>query len=189
MSVNGSPVGDLQFGSDGKIAAPSLFKLSLPFAGGAGGAGDSRAEFTLDVSGFTQFSDDLFAYDYTRDGYAPGALESVRFNAEGDVVGVFDNGRTRTLYRLAIADFANPDGLGGLSGNVYEETASSGAAVLSGAGEAGRGLIATDMLEKSNVDLGDEFSQMIQTQNAYNSSATAFRTLDEMTQVARDLYR
>jgi flagellar hook protein FlgE len=189
MSVNGTPAGDLQFGSDGKITSPSSLQLSLPLANGAGAGDDTRAEFTLDVSGFTQYANDLIAYDYTRDGYAPGALESIRFNAEGDVVGVFDNGRSRTLYRLAIANFANPDGLGGLSGNVYEETASSGAAVLSGAGEAGRGLIAADTLEKSNVDLGDEFSQMVLTQNAYNSSATAFRTLDEMTQVARDLYR
>ena len=189
LSVNGSPAGELQFASDGKIVSPTSLDLSLAFANGAGAEDDTHASFTLDVSGFTQYSNDLIAYDYTRNGSAPGALESIQFNAEGDVVGQFDNGRSRTLYRLAIADFANPDGLGGLSGNVYEQTATSGAAILDGAGEAGRGIIAASTLEKSNVDLGDEFSHMILTQNAYNSSATAFRTLDEMTEVARDLYR
>lgn len=188
MSVEGSPVGDLQFASDGKILSPGSIDLSLSFANQAGAEDDTTAQFSLDVSGFTQYASDLISYGYERDGYAPGALENIQFDARGDVVGLFDNGRSRTLYRLAIADFANPDGLGGLSGNVYQETPTSGSALLNGAGEEGRGFIAPDTLEKSNVDLGDEFSRMILTQNAYNSSATAFRTLDEMTQVARDLY-
>ena len=189
MSVDGVPAGDLQFGSDGRIVSPQSFELSLAYANGAGTADDTTARLTLDVSGFTQYATSFVAYDYRRDGYAPGALESVRFDGDGDVVGLFDNGRSQTLYRLAIADFNNPDGLGGLSGNVYTATAGSGGAMLASAGDGGRGLIAPNTMETSNVDLGDEFGRMIQTQNAYNSSATAFRTIDEMTEVARDLYR
>ena len=123
----------------------------------------------------------FIAYDYTRNGYAPGALESIRFDTDGDVVGQFDNGRSRTLYRLAIADFTNPDGLGGLAGNVYAQSQTSGAAAWARREGRARHYIAADTREKSNVDLGDEFGRMILTQNAYNSSATAFRTLDEDT--------
>lgn len=189
MSVDGVPAGDLQFGSDGRIISPQSFDLALAYPNGAGAADDTTARLTLDVSGFTQYATGFVAYDYCRDGYAPGALASIRFDSGGDVVGLFDNGRSQTLYRLAIADFNNPDGLGGLSGNVYAATAESGGALLASAGDGGRGAIAPDTMETSNVDLGDEFGRMIQTQNAYNSSATAFRTIDEMTEVARDLYR
>jgi flagellar hook protein FlgE len=127
------------------------------------------------------------AYDYTRDGYAPAALSGIEFNDRGEVIGRFDNGRTRPLYRLALADFANPDDLGQLSGNVYAESETSGQTTVAGAGESGLGKINPGTLEKSNVDLAQEFGRMILTQNAYNSSATAFRTIDEMTEVARDL--
>jgi flagellar hook protein FlgE len=113
----------------------------------------------------------------------------VTFNERGEVVGQFDNGRTRPLYRLALADFIDPDGLVQLSGNVYAESAASGRPVVAGAGEAGLGEISPQTLEKSNVDLAREFTRMMLTQNAYNSSATAFRTIDEMTEVARDLAR
>jgi flagellar hook protein FlgE len=111
----------------------------------------------------------------------------VTFNDRGEVIGQFDNGRTRPLYRLALADFVNPDGLAQLSGNVYAESGTSGRAVVAAAGERGLGEISPHTLEKSNVDLAREFTRMMLTQNAYNSSATAFRTIDEMTEVARDL--
>jgi flagellar hook protein FlgE len=188
LAVDDSPVGELRFGSDGRILAPQALDLALTFPGGDG-TGGTTARFTLDVSGFTQYAAGFSLYDYARDGYAPGALSGIRFDDAGDVVGEFDNGRTRTLYRLAIADFADPDGLGRLPGDVWAETAGSGVARLAGAGDGGRGTIAAETLELSNVDLGDEFGRMILTQNAYNASATSFRTLDEMTQVAVDLYR
>jgi flagellar hook protein FlgE len=76
-----------------------------------------------------------------------------------------------------------------MSGNVYVPAETSGMPQLGAAGDAGFGVVNPQSLESSNVDLAEEFSRMILTQNAYNSSATAFRTLDEMTQSARDLKR
>jgi flagellar hook protein FlgE len=58
----------------------------------------------------------------------------VTFNDRGEVIGQFDNGRTRPLYRIALADFINPDGLAQLSGNVYAESEISGRAVVAGIG-------------------------------------------------------
>ncbi|MGZ8995791.1 MAG: flagellar basal body rod C-terminal domain-containing protein [Rhodospirillales bacterium] len=76
-----------------------------------------------------------------------------------------------------------------LSGNVYVESEASGSAMLGGAGDPGLGSIVAGALERSNVDLPNEFTKMLVTQKAYNASATAFRTTDEMTTVARDLKR
>jgi flagellar hook protein FlgE len=190
FSVDGTAVGTLQFDSTGKLTAPFEYQIttSYPDNPNTTAANDAAtAEFTLDLSGLTRFSGDFVAFDYTRDGYADGALTDFHFDEQGDVVGVFDNGRTRPLYRLALADFVNPDGLKQTSGNVFVEGGDSGPPVLGSAGEAGLGRISSSTLEQSNVDLAGEFSRMILTQNAYNSSATAFKTLDEMSEVARDL--
>ena len=180
---------DLQFGGDGRIVSPQSLDMKLNFPGSPNPADETTAAFTLDVSGFTRYQGGLTSYGYQRDGTAPAALAGLRFEANGNVVGMLDNGSSRTLYRLAIADFNNPDGLGRLSGDVYAETPLSGRPALAAAGDGGRGDIAAETIEQSNVDLEDEFGRMIMTQKAYNSSATAFRTLDEMTQVACDLRR
>ena len=105
------------------------------------------------------------------------------------MLGRFDNGTEQRLYKLALADFVNPDGLWALSGNVYAVSANSGAAVLAGAAEGSNGALVTGAQELSNVDIADEFTRMIMTQHAYNASATAFRTADEMTQEASELKR
>ena len=183
VSVSPAPV--LAFDAMGQLIGPQNYSVNARFADDM--AGPTTAAFTLDVGAFTQFAGDSLAYDYARDGYAPAGLSGIDFNERGEVIGSFDNGLTRPLYRLALADFANPDGLGQLSGNIYVESETSGRATVAGVGESGLGEINPGTLEKSNVDLAKEFSRMMLTQNAYNSSATAFRTIDEMTEVARDL--
>ena len=65
----------------------------------------------------------------------------------------------------------------------------SGGMLLQGLGEGGTGSLVPGAVEGSTVDLGEQFSRMIQTQQAYNSSATAFKTMDEMLQISRDLKR
>jgi flagellar hook protein FlgE len=188
LSVDGAPLGTLEFEPTGGLKPPHAYAVNAACpVDPSTPADDATAAFSLDLSGLTQFAGSFVAFEYSRDGYATGALQSVHFDDRGDVVGAFDNGRTRPLYRLAIADFVNPDGLDAMSGNVFAQSADSGPAVLAAAGESGLGRINPGALEQSNVDLAGEFSRMILTQNAYNSAATAFRTLDEMSEVARDL--
>lgn len=190
-TVTPPPANPLLFDSNGALQVPSGYAVAVDFADDPATAANdaTTAQFTLDLSGFTQFSGNMLAYDYARDGYPTGSLSSIAFNAQGEVVGQFDNSRSRPLYRLALADFANPDGLDPLSGNVYAQSVESGTPALGGAGDNGLGRISPQTLETSNVDLAQEFSRMMLTQNAYNSSATAFRTVDEMTETARDLLR
>jgi flagellar hook protein FlgE len=173
----------LVFDPAGGLVGPLRYTVSVAHAGG------TTSDFTLDVGDFSQFAGDFVPFDYSRDGFPPGNLESVAFDAGGHVLGRFDNGIEERLYKLALADFVNPDGLWALSGNVYAVSANSGAAVLAGAAEGSNGALVTGAQELSNVDIADEFTRMIMTQHAYNASATAFRTADEMTEVAADLKR
>lgn len=173
----------LSFDTAGGLASPSAYTIGVTHASGA------TSTFELDVRRLTQLAGSFAVDRFEQNGRVPGALSSVSFDAEGHVVGTFSNGFSRPLYTLAMADFANPDGLDPLSGNTFAVGASSGAPIVGRAGENGRGRISPSALELSNVSLEDEFSRMIVTQSAYNSSATAFRTMDQMTEAARDLKR
>ena len=173
----------LVFDPAGGLIGPLRYTVSVAHAGG------TTSDFTLDVGDFSQFAADFTPFEYSRDGFPPGNLESVAFDNTGHVLGRFDNGTEQQLYKLALADFVNADGLWALSGNVYAVSANSGAAILAGAGEGSNGALMSGAQELSNVDIADEFTRMIMTQHAYNASATAFRTADEMTQEASNLKR
>jgi flagellar hook protein FlgE len=173
----------LVFDATGGLVGPLRYTVSVAHAGG------TNSDFTLDVGDFSQFAGDFIPFDYSHDGFPPGNLESVAFDNGGTVLGRFDNGMERQLYKLALADFVNPDGLTALDGNVYALSANSGEATLAGANEGSNGDVFAGAQELSNVDLADEFTRMIMTQHAYNASATAFRTADEMTEEAADLKR
>ena len=86
-----------------------------------------------------------------------------------------------------MATFVNPNGLQAGNGNVYEETSLSGESRTVFADTSGIALLAPNTVELSNVELAAQFTQMIRVQQAYNSSATVFKTVDEMLMAARDL--
>jgi flagellar hook protein FlgE len=180
-SASGLEPDPLLFASTGTLVSPLEYSFSATFSDG------STSTFDLDVSAFTQFGGPMSVLEYQHDGLPPGDLAAIEFNSIGDLIGIFDNGTTRPLYRLAIADFANPDGLAAVSGSVFVATEESGTAALASAGESGRGIVTPSAIELSNVELADEFTRMIMTQSAYNFAAKAFQTADDMTVVARDL--
>ncbi len=144
----------------------------------------------FDFSNSTQYaSEDLVPLTYSRNGNAGGRLTGISFDQNGVVWGSFDNGTSRELYKLALATFVNPDLLTPENGNVFQVNDQTGDPVFIQADINGFAIFLPNALELSNVDLADEFSRMIMTQNAYNSSATAFKTIDEMTETAKDLIR
>ena len=104
-----SPNSGLVFNGTGQLTSPGSYSVAATSP--TIRPNPTTAPFTLGVGGFTQFADSSLVCDYQRDGYAPGALSSVTFNERGEVVDQFDSGRTRPLYRLALADFVDPDGL------------------------------------------------------------------------------
>lgn len=183
LTLSPAPLAPLSFDPEGKATGSAPYAVSITHPGGATSA------FSLDLSAFTQMAGSLTPLSFARDGHEAGILDTVAFDADGMVVGTFTNGSSRPLYRLALADFTNPDGLRPLSGNVFAESETSGTASFGGAGDPGFGALVAGALEQSNVDLSSEFTKMLVTQKAYNASATALRTTDEMTTIARDLKR
>jgi flagellar hook protein FlgE len=96
------------------------------------------------------------------------------------VTALFDNGQQLGIYQLPLALFPNPNGLEQRNGNAFAQTDRSGDFLLLQANTGGAGLVAPSALEASNVDLAEEFTNMIVTQRAYSASARTITTADEM---------
>lgn len=122
------------------------------------------------------------------DGNTEGSLESFNIGSSGEINGVYSNGLVRTLGVLALAKFSNSSGLTKAGGNLFQESINSGVANINVAGE-GRGSIAAGTLEMSNVDLSEEFTEMISAQRGFQANTRIITTSDEILQELVNLKR
>jgi flagellar hook protein FlgE len=124
-----------------------------------------------------------------QNGSAAGKLESYTLASDGSLVGSFSNGSREVLARVALAKFANPGGLEKAGGSSYVATGNSGVAQLGTPGDAGIGTLATGSLEMSNVDLSQEFTNLIVAQRGFQANARIITTSDEVLQELANLKR
>lgn len=117
-----------------------------------------------------------------RDGLPAGTLESFSVADDGEILGAFDNGAARTLGRVVIANVANAEGMVDAGGNAWMIGPNSGPPVTLTPGEVGSGTLVSGALELSNVDLGQEFINLITTSTGYSASSRVIRTTDELMQ-------
>ncbi len=118
----------------------------------------------------------------TQNGYGSGTLQKFSIDADGIIQGSFSNGQTQAIAQIALANFANNQGLQRLGGNDYQSTLASGAPVIGAANTGGRGAISGGALELSNVDISKEFTQLIVTQRGFQANARVVTTFDQITQ-------
>ena len=135
---------------------------------------------TPDFSHLTQLAGSTSAAPLSQDGIGPGTLQSFKVDQTGTVTGVFSNGLTRALGQLALASFANPEGMERAGGNKFVESINSGLPQVGAATTAGLGGISTGYLEQSNVDLSTEFTNMIITQRGFQANTKIITTVDQL---------
>jgi len=116
------------------------------------------------------------------DGHASGTLSSYSVNTDGTIQGTFSSGISLVLGQVAVASFANTQGLVNTSNNNYQPTASSGSPVIGIAGTGGRGTVIGGSVEESNVDIASEFAKLIQAQQAYSANAKSVTTFNQLSQ-------
>ena len=118
----------------------------------------------------------------SQDGSGIGSLVSFSVGQSGLISGVFSNGRTQALGQIALATFANPAGLIKQGSSLFTTSADSGVAEIGVAGVGGRGTLTGSTLEGSNVDLGQEFTNMIIAQRGFEANAKVITTSDQLLQ-------
>ncbi len=124
-----------------------------------------------------------------QDGYKLGYLTQYEIDSRGLVTGIYDNGIRKTLAQVAMATFTNPGGLEKVGNNNFIETVNSGEARVGEALTAGKGSIAAGTLEMSNVDLAQEFVDMITTQRGFQANSRTIQTSDQLLQELLTLKR
>ncbi|MBT5455610.1 MAG: flagellar hook-basal body complex protein [Rhodospirillaceae bacterium] len=128
----------------------------------------------------TQFSTPSSLISSETNGAVYGALTGVSVSEEGIVTALFDNGTRQDIFKVPLALFPNVNGLEGRTGNAYIGSLAAGDLTLQEARTGGAGIVSASTLEASTVDLAEEFSIMIQTQQAYSASARIITSADEM---------
>ena len=163
---------------------PSSFNVDSISLDITNGSADLNINFDFgtvgQADGIVQFD---AAYNPTfidTDGAAFGQFSGVTISEAGLVTALFANGDIRPIFKIPVATFPNPNGLGINTGNVYNSTDNSGLFFLRTAGTGGSGSIQSSVLESSTVDIAKEFTNMITTQRAYSASAKIISTADEM---------
>lgn len=139
-------------------------------------------DINFDFSNLTQYAAETQVTSFNQDGYTTGELSELNFNASGVLTAAYTNGFVDQICKLAVVSFPNLNGLEKVSDNMFAYNGEAGEMVV-----INSSIIRGESLEGSNVNLEDEFTKMIKVQKAYSSSATAFKTADEMTQEITNL--
>jgi len=148
-------------------------------------AGGVETPFTydLDLSWLTQFASTRSEIHLrSQDGFEAGTLNDYAIGTDGLITGIFSNGETRSLGQIATARFANPNGLTEEPNNFYSVAPNSGAPQIGVAGTFGRGSVGQGFLEESNVDLAQQFTDLVIAQRAFQANARTVSVADEMLQ-------
>lgn len=149
----------------------------------AGSGGAANTVFDLDLSGLTQLATDSDISVVTQDGLAAGDFSGFYVTPEtGEIYGVFSNGMQQLVGQLALASFVNPNGLVRAGQNLFQTGVNSGDPAVGAAGVGDRGSVVAGYLEGSNVDLAQEFTNMILAQRGFQASSRVITTSDEMLQ-------
>jgi flagellar hook protein FlgE len=179
-SVDGS--GTLTFGADGKIAPNTTATGTLTFNMNTNETNATIGPVQLDLSQLTMFSSETDLRELSKNGNEAGSLESINIDKYGVVSGIYSNGRKQIIGQIAIADFQNPMGLEKVGNTMFINTVNSGEPMIGAAGTGTRGSINPGTLEMSNVDLANEFADMIVTQRGFQANAKIITASDEMLQ-------
>jgi flagellar hook protein FlgE len=182
--------GTLEFNEDGSLkSAPDPATASVTFAGAAAqditlGFGTPNADFVNNpgkgIDGVTQFAGPSAASFQSQNGFGAGQLLNLEFSEAGVVTGIFDNGQSRPLFQLALANFTAADALTPLGNGLYRESVGSGSPAIGAPQSGGLGNIVSGALEQSNVAIAQEFIDLISTQRSFQANARVITSSDQL---------
>jgi flagellar hook protein FlgE len=180
----------LTFDANGNLTDPTSISVT-PDASGLNGAtlnGISLNLFETNADGsqgaplITNFAATSNVSATSQDGFAPGTIAGLSVDPAGTLVASFSNGQTRPIAQMALATFNSQDGLSRVGNNLFVETAGSGPASVGRPGSGGRGSIAGNALEESNVDIATEFTNLIVAQRSFQSNSKVITTVNQTLQ-------
>lgn len=189
--------GKLTFNVDGKLETEEMTKSSFNFKDGALqdqklalDFGDSiKTDGGKGIEGTKQYGRDSDLLNWAQDGASAGTINNMSFNDQGVLTALYTNGEARDLAQICLAKFENPESLFKVGNNRLKESREGGTPSIGVAGQAGRGKLFAKSLERSTVDLGTEFVNLIQAQRGFQSNAKTITTTDQLLEEVINLKR
>ncbi len=135
--------------------------------------GGSPLNIDYNFTGSLLSSSSFGVNSIANNGTAPGTFTGVQINSNGEIIGEYSNGATKAFGTIALANFANTQGLAPVNGTFWQATQDSGPAVLDAPDTEGLGTLQSGALEGSNVDLSTQLVNLIAAQQAYQANAQA----------------
>jgi flagellar hook protein FlgE len=183
--------GTLTFDSSGNLLTPTSPVTGIDINKLADGAANLSLSWDLTGTGgsslLTQQATTSATAATSQNGYGVGTLTSYSVLPDGTIQGQFTNNQSLSLGQVAVASFANVQGLEQLGNGNLTATAASGAAIIGKAEAGGNGNIVGGSVEESNVNLSTEFSNMIVAQQGYEANAKVLSTMDQLSQATIQL--
>jgi flagellar hook protein FlgE len=173
--VAGQPVqvgadATLAFSSSGSIteqsAAAAVITAQPAYSGGA-----AAGNFTIDLSSFSQYASSSLVNAVTQDGIGVGSIEEYSIEKTGELYANLSGGTRQLIGTIPLAMFTNIDGLDRVGGTLYRNGATVGTISVGTAGDDGRGTIQGAALERSAVDIGEEFTELVLLQRGYQANS------------------
>jgi len=183
LYVDGNAVGTpqaLDYSNTGALTTPANGQVTFPAYTPATGAAAMNMTFNFNTT--TQYGDNFGVTAVQQNGFTTGRLTGISIDTTGVVQARFTNGRSVNLGQVALANFANNQGLQQLGNASWAATNASGAAVAGVAGNSGFGTIQSGSLEESNVDTTSSLVDMIKAQRDFQANAQMIQTDDQITQ-------
>jgi flagellar hook protein FlgE len=177
--------GNATFNSDGTLNTDPGLTIAFTPAGSIA----APLSVALDLTGSTQFANESALRGLAQDGYGTGELMGLDVDENGVITGTFTNSEQLTLGRVGLAKFSANEGLNAIGDNLWQQTVSSGDAIVGGANAGGRGRVVSSSLEASNVDLTYEFVRMIASQRGFQANSKIIQTGDTLLQEVINLKR
>lgn len=156
---------------------------------GSLGAINGFASTEISALSSTNYSTGSTTIFQAQDGYTAGFLQNISVDRDGVITGRYSNGQVLQLFAVTLATFNNNYALYREGGNLFSETRSSGPPITGLANTGGKGSIASNSLEQSNVDLATEFVKMITTEKGFQANSKTITTVDQMLTVLIQLKR
>ena len=182
--------GTMTFDTNGNLTAVTQTDATGWNFEGAGANPAYVFDFGLDTAGnatdgqVSQWNGDSAVTSITQDGYGTGVLSSLDVETDGTITGTYTNGEELVMGQVALARFQSNQGLERVGSTLFRETIESNSPAIGAPDTGGRGSIAGNAVEASNVDLEEQFVNMITSQRAYQANArvvdTANSTLQEL---------
>lgn len=193
--VNGAG-GLLVFESDGTLdttVSTSAANTTITAIGGIawsnGASSQTIAAADIDFTGTTQFAVPSSVKQVSQNGSQSGILKGIGIGIDGIITGQFTTGGTQPLFRVALADFANPQGLAHVGNSLYLQSAESGPVLTGDPGTGSFGTLLAGSLELSTVDLATEFVKMVTTQRGFQASSRTITVTDTLLEEVSNLKR